>query len=118
VGRQLSLRGDLLLALKARCPVCRKGRLFQKSSLAVVPVCDSCGTALSDCDVGDGASVFLIFFLGFLLVPLAWGAELMFAPPLWVHIAVCGAIGLGITLIGLPAIKAYIVLLEFRHRRA
>ncbi|HCZ17141.1 MAG TPA: hypothetical protein DHV85_21760 [Candidatus Accumulibacter sp.] len=113
----MSLASDLLFALKPRCPVCRQGRLFREKSLAVVEACESCGAALGDCDVGDGASVFLIFILGFLLVPLAWGVEAAFAPPLWVHALVWGALGLAITMVALPAVKAYIVLLEFRHRR-
>lgn len=67
--------------------------------------------------MGDGAAVFLIFLLGFTLVPAAWLLELALAPPLWAHVLVWGAAGLGLIALVLPATKAYIILLEYRHRR-
>jgi len=65
--------------------------------------------------VGDGAAVFLIFILGFSLVPMAWAFELLFAPPLWLHGILWTAAGLGMIALLLPASKAYIILLEWRH---
>lgn len=68
-------------------------------------------------DVGDGAAVFLIFILGFTIIPLAWLFETAFAPPLWAHVAVWGGVALGLISVLMPATKAYIILLEHRHRK-
>lgn len=84
--------------------------------MALVEKCAHCGKPLAKNDVGDGASVFLIFLLGFLLVPLAWGFEKTFSPPLWVHGVVFGLVALVLIAVILPATKAYIILLESRHR--
>lgn len=112
----MPLAQDVLFSLKPRCPQCRRGRLFKPWSLSVVDACSECGAPLGQNDVGDGASVFLIFLLGFTLVPLAWAFEKAFAPPLWVHAVLWGAVALGLIAVILPAVKAYIILLEDRHR--
>lgn len=78
--------------------------------------CASCGMPLSRHDIGDGAAVFLIFILGFTIIPLAWVMELAVAPPLWLHAVVWTLAGLGMIALLLPALKAYIILLEYRHR--
>lgn len=98
--------------------MCRKGRLFEPLSVKVVGVCGTCGAKLGQHDVGDGASVFLIFFLGFSIIPLAWVFELWAEPPLWVHAILWGCVAMGMIALLLPAVKAFIILLEYRHRRA
>lgn len=97
--------------------MCQRGRLFKPYSVSVVDVCDACGAKLSLHDVGDGASVFLIFLLGFIIIPVAWVFELMVGPPLWVHAVLWGIVGIGMIALILPAVKAYIILLEYRHRK-
>lgn len=113
----MALFSDIRFCLKPRCPACRKGRLFRPWTVSPVESCDSCGAKLAENDVGDGAAVFLIFILGFLLPPLAWWLDLAIAPPLWVHAVLWGAVGLAMIAVLLPAVKAYIMLLEYRHRK-
>ena len=96
--------------------MCRRGRLFKTYSLNVVDECAECKTKLGRHDIGDGAAVFLIFFLGFTIVPLAWSFEKAFAPPLWVHGVLWGIVSLLLIALILPAAKAFIILLEYRHR--
>lgn len=107
---------DMRFCLKPRCPECRQGRLYRPWSISVVDVCDHCGAQLGLHDIGDGAAVFLTFILSFTLVPMAWILELAIEPPLWAHVIMCGAVGLGMIALLLPALKAYIILLEHRHR--
>ncbi len=116
VGQQLSLFADLAFALKARCPVCREGRLFKPWSVDPVDECSVCHARLGETDVGDGASVFLIFLLGATIVPLALVVDHFFSPPLWVHAVLWGSVMLGLIIVILPAVKSYIILLEYRHR--
>lgn len=117
MGQQLSLFEDLVFCLRPRCPVCRKGKLFKPHSVTVADECAECHEKLGAHDIGDGASVFFIFLLGFTIIPLAWAFERAFAPPLWVHGVLWTAVMFGIMLLLLPAVKCYIILLEWRHRR-
>jgi len=96
--------------------VCRRGRLFKPWSVSVVEECGVCHAQLVQNDIGDGASVFLIFLLGISIVPMAWAFENLFAPPLWVHVVLWGIVSLGVIALILPAVKAFIILLEYRHR--
>lgn len=67
-------------------------------------------------DSGDGPAVFMIFILGFLLVPAALLFDHFLSPPLWVHAVLWMAVALGICLFTLQPIKAYVVALQFKHR--
>jgi uncharacterized protein (DUF983 family) len=106
---------DLKFCIKPRCPVCRQGRLFKPMSVTVVDKCDHCGADLGLHDIGDGAAVFILFILCFSLIPLAWVMELIFAPPLFFHVLFSGVAGLAMIAVMLPATKAYIIMLEWRH---
>lgn len=104
-------------AIKCRCPRCKNGEMFASLwSLSLVDKCPECGMDLAKNDSGDGPAVFLIFILGFLLVPIAWIFELYIAPPLWVHAVLWGAVALALTLGSLKPIKSYVIALQFKHR--
>ncbi len=112
----MNLKEDILFSLKPRCPVCQRGRLFRPYTVSIVERCEACETLLSDHDIGDGAAVFIMFILCFSIIPVAWIVELLFAPALWVHVVLWGMVGLLMIGVMLPATKAYIILLEYRHR--
>ena len=59
--------------------------------LTVRPSCPACGLDLSAQDAGDGPAVFVILFLGLIVVGLAAIVEIKFAPPVWVHLAAVDA---------------------------
>lgn len=104
------------MALRGDCPRCGKGHIFKsKFGLEIVPECTDCHLPLADNDSGDGPAVFLIFILGFSIVPLAVLFDLWFAWPLWVHAIVWSIIGLGMTIGMLRPAKAYILILQYRH---
>jgi len=111
----MSLIDDLVFCLKPRCPLCRKGRLYRPWTVSVVEMCDVCDAPLGQHDIGDGAAVFLLFILGFSIVPLAWVLELAVSPPLWAQAVIWSIVGTAMVAILLPATKAYIVMLEWRH---
>ena len=106
-------------SFKAVCPKCRQGHLFaSRWSLQTVKRCPVCGLDLSKEDSADGPAVFLIFILGFTIVPLAVVLEVFVAPPLWVHAALWGAVLMGLSLGALRPIKAYVLYLQYKHRRS
>ncbi|MCC6598704.1 MAG: DUF983 domain-containing protein [Alphaproteobacteria bacterium] len=100
-----------------KCPKCRVGDLYARGlTLDLRERCDSCGLDISRSDSADGPAVFLIFILGFLLVPLALLVDAVFGWPLWVHAIVWGVCALFLTVGSLRPLKAYIIALQYKHR--
>lgn len=109
----------LKLGWHCKCPKCGEGDLYKPGlTLTLRDRCEVCGLDLSKNDSADGPAVFLIFILGFLLVPLALVLDWTLHPPLWVHAVLWGAIALAITLGALRPLKAYIIALQYKHRRS
>ncbi|MGQ9367314.1 DUF983 domain-containing protein [Azospirillum sp. ST 5-10] len=103
--------------LRCACPRCGKGRLF-KGFLTVAEHCSVCGLDLARHDSGDGPAVFLIFILGFLVVPVALIVSMNVEWPLWLHTVVWSVVILGLALGMLRPAKAYVVALQYKHRRS
>ena len=101
-------------ALACRCPRCGRGRLFT-GLLNVRQVCEVCGLDLSAQDAGDGPAVFVIFFLGLIIVGLAAVVEIRFSPPLWVHLALWTPLILIGAIAMLRPLKAGLIALQYRH---
>ncbi|HYG85518.1 MAG TPA: DUF983 domain-containing protein [Azospirillum sp.] len=102
--------------MRCVCPRCGKGRLF-KGFLTVTDRCEICGLDLAKQDTGDGPAVFLIFILGFLVVPVALIVSLNVDWPLWLHALIWSVVILGLALGMLRPAKAYVIALQYRHRR-
>ena len=104
-------------ALKCRCPACRQGQIYDHGlSMSTRANCSVCGHDFANSDTADGPAVFLIFVLGFLLVPLAIWLEVTVGPPLWVHGVLWTAVVLVLTLGMLRPVKAYVLGLQYLYR--
>jgi len=105
-------------SISCTCPKCGDYPLFNKGffNLSVKGTCGVCGLDLSKSDSADGPAVFLIFILGFLLVPLALMFDAWVSPPLWVHAVLWGALAIAITVGSLKPIKSCVLALQYRHR--
>lgn len=105
-------------SLSCTCPKCGDSSLFNKGlfDLSLAGVCPVCGLNLAKNDSADGPAVFLIFILGFLLVPLALWVDAVWEPPLWVHAVVWGSLAILITVGTLKPIKSMVIALQYRHR--
>ena len=112
--RPLAPISTLRAALLCRCPRCGKGRLFT-GLLTVCPSCPVCGLDFSAQDSGDGPAVFVIFFLGMIVVGLAAWVELRFAPPLWLHALLWAPLILIGAIAMLRPLKAGLIALQYRH---
>jgi uncharacterized protein (DUF983 family) len=99
----------------ARCPRCGEGKLF-KNVLETRPACEGCGLDYRFIDTGDGPAVFAIFILGFLFLGGALYVEFTFEPPVWVHIALWGALTPLVALILLRVLKAMLIALQYRNK--
>ena len=100
--------------VSCRCPRCGKGRLFT-GFLSVVERCAACGLDLEKADSGDGPAVFIIFILGFLVVPLALLLESHFAPPMWLHLTIWPPVIVGGALGLLRPMKGVMIALQFHN---
>jgi uncharacterized protein (DUF983 family) len=100
--------------LACRCPRCGRGRLFG-GLLNVRPACEVCGFDLSAQDAGDGPAVFVILFLGLIVVALAAIVEIEFSPPIWVHLVLWTPLILGGSIAMLRPFKAGLIALQYRH---
>ena len=101
--------------LACRCPRCGKGPLYD-GFLTVAERCSACGLDLRKADSGDGPAVFLIFILGFIVVPLALLVESWFEPPYWVHLVLWPPVILAGTVGLLRSMKGVLIALQYHHR--
>lgn len=104
----------LATALKCRCPRCGEGKLFD-GLLSVTPRCARCGLDLKAQDAGDGPAVFVILILGALVVGLAILVEVLFAPPMWVHLVLWTPTIFGGAILMLRPLKAWLIAMQYRH---
>ena len=101
-------------AFACRCPRCGEGRLFT-GLLNVRLSCPACGLDLSAQDAGDGPAVFVILFLGLIVVGLAAIVEIKFAPPIWVHLVLWTPLIVGGAILMLRPLKAGLIALQHKH---
>jgi uncharacterized protein (DUF983 family) len=105
--------------MACKCPACNEGNLYPSLfNLELNDICSECGFDLSKNDSADGPAVFLIFILGFSLVPLALIFDHIFEPPLWVHAFLWGIIAIVMTVGALKPLKSYIIYLQYKHRKS
>jgi uncharacterized protein (DUF983 family) len=105
----------LAAALHCRCPRCGRGKLYD-GLLSVAPRCAQCDLDLSAQDAGDGPAVFVVLLLGALVVGLAIVVEIVFAPPLWVHVVLWTPVIFGGAIFLLRLLKAGLIAAQYRTR--
>jgi uncharacterized protein (DUF983 family) len=101
--------------LRGRCPECGEGDLFA-GFLKVAKRCGSCGADLSKADSGDGPAVFVMFVVGFIVVPLALVFEVALRPPIWLHMVVWLPLAAALTLLLLRPFKGVLIALQFHNK--
>jgi uncharacterized protein (DUF983 family) len=104
-----------IASLFGRCPRCGEGSLFA-GYLRIAPRCANCGLDYALFDVGDGASVFVILIVGFVVVGAALIVEIAWAPPYWVHAVLWLPAVAILTLGGLRLVKSTLMVLQYRHQ--
>lgn len=108
-------RSAIAAAVLARCPRCGESPLFA-GYLRIAPGCPHCHLDYSAFDVGDGASVFVILIVGFLVAGGALIVEVAFSPSYWVHAALWLPTIAVLTFGGLRLVKSALMVLQFRHQ--
>jgi uncharacterized protein (DUF983 family) len=98
-----------------RCPGCGEGDLFA-GYLKAARVCGSCGADFSRADSGDGPAVFVMFVVGFIVVPLALVLEVAARPPVWLHLLLWIPLAIVLTLALLRPFKGVLIALQLHHK--
>ena len=84
--------------------------------LKIAPRCDACGASFEAADVGDGASVFALFIVGFLAMVLFLLVSVGFNnPPWWVHAIIQVPAVSILTIATLRPLKGLLFALQYRH---
>ena len=112
-----SLGTPITRGLRARCPHCGEGRLFQ-GFLTLRPTCERCGLDYSFADAADGPAVFVILISGFIVVFAALAVEVLYQPPFWLHAVLWLPLILITTLLPLRPAKGLMIALQYHHKAA
>lgn len=104
----------LLSGIRGRCPRCGEGRLFS-GFLDLGMACDRCGLDYGFADAGDGPAVFVMLFVGFLVVGGALAVEMLYRPPLWLHAVLWLPLATGLAIGVLRPLKGVMVSLQYTH---
>jgi len=110
-----TLASTVAAGLGARCPACHRGKLYS-GFLALAPNCEHCGLDYAFADSGDGPAVFVILVAGFVVTGLALLAEILYAPPYWLHAVLWGSLAIILPLALLRSFKGVLIALQFRHK--
>ncbi|MEQ8504679.1 MAG: DUF983 domain-containing protein [Rhodospirillales bacterium] len=105
----------IMNGMRGRCPRCGAGRLF-KGYLKIADTCDSCGMSFRGHDTGDGPVVPVLLIIGGIVVGLALGLEIIYEPPVWVHLLLWVPLGTVLTLGIMVPLKGMAVGLQFKYR--
>ncbi len=107
----------LRIGLTGVCPSCGEGKLFSRF-LTIAKACRHCDQSFEFADSGDGPAVFIIMFVGFIVVAGILTMEVLYQPPYWVHGAVWLPVTAALCLLLLRPFKAVLVALQYRNRAA
>jgi uncharacterized protein (DUF983 family) len=105
----------ILAGLACHCPNCGEGPLFE-GFLTVSPRCEACGFDLRAADSGDGPAVFIILIVGMVVCFGALVTEVVYHPPIWVHLVVWLPLAAILVLALLRPAKGVMLALQFHHK--
>jgi uncharacterized protein (DUF983 family) len=107
----------IMAGLRGLCPRCGRGRLFA-GFLKVAPSCEVCGLDYDFADPADGPAIFVMLFIGFVVVGLALWTEVSYSPPLWLHFLIWIPLALLLCLPPLRLIKGVLITLQYANKAA
>ncbi len=105
----------LSTGLAGRCPRCGEGRLFD-GFLKLRPACTACGLDFDFADSGDGPAVLIMFLAGFLLIGAVLTTELVYEPPIWVHLVLWIPATIILCLALLRPLKGLTIAIQFANK--
>lgn len=104
-----------LCGLAGTCPRCGQGKLFA-GFLTLAPRCAVCGLDFGFADSGDGPAVFVSLLGGFLVLGAALWTELVYEPPIWIHLVLFLPLTLVVCLGLLRPLKGTLIALQYHNK--
>ena len=105
------------VAFKSKCPCCGEGDLYKsKQSLTLRDQCSACGLDFTRNDSADGPAVFLIFLLGFFIVPVAVWIDFQYHWPMWLHLFIWPLLMAMLAALLLRPLKSLVIGIQYHHR--
>ncbi|MTI18651.1 DUF983 domain-containing protein [Rhodobacteraceae bacterium RKSG542] len=114
-NNEMSLARIVGIGLRGKCPFCGQSSIF-KGYLTLRSHCPSCGSSLESADPGDGPAVFIIMFLGFVIVGGVLLVEMAYQPPMWLHLVIWLPLTIILSLVVLRPLKGLIIALQFFNK--
>ena len=103
---------SMLRGFAFRCPKCGKGQLFN-GYLSTAERCGSCNLQLSHHRADDAPPYFTMVIVGHVIVGLVLYAEMVYSPPVWLHMALWLPLTLIMSLALMRPIKGAIIGLQW-----
>lgn len=98
--------------LRARCPACARGRLYDRY-LKTTKICSNCGEELFHHRADDAPPYFTMLIVGHVVVALVLATEIALSPPAWVHMLVWLPLTVILSALLLPSIKGAVLALQW-----
>ena len=102
----------LSTGLAGRCPRCGNGKLFA-GFIAVAPRCTNCDLDYRFADSGDGPAVFVTLLAGFIILGAALWTDVVYEPPIWVHLVIFLPLAIVVCLGMLRPLKGVLIALQY-----
>ncbi len=106
---------SLIKGLACRCPDCGRGSLFA-GYLRVADTCSRCGAELHHHRADDAPPYFTMMIVGHVVIGLVLFAEIVYSPPVWLHLVIWLPLTLVLSLVLMRPIKGIIVALQWALR--
>jgi uncharacterized protein (DUF983 family) len=103
--------------LAGRCPRCGDGKLFS-GFLDLAPRCEVCGLDYGFADSGDGPAVLVTLFAGFIVLGAALATQIVYEPPIWIHLAIFLPLTLVVCLGMLRPLKGFLIASQYVNKAA
>jgi len=101
--------------LSGRCPRCGDGKMFS-GFISLAPRCEICGLDFGFADAGDGPAVFVALLGGFIVLGAALWVEIVYEPPIWVHMVIFLPLTLLVCLGLLRPLKGLLIASQYRNK--
>jgi uncharacterized protein (DUF983 family) len=106
-----------LAGLRCLCPACGRAPLFV-GLIKIPDQCANCGADFRSADTGDGPAVFVMLIVGFIIVPLTLITQIVFHPPMWVHMLIWLPVTAALCVGVMRPFKAILFALQWKHKAA
>jgi uncharacterized protein (DUF983 family) len=97
------------------CPRCGRGHMF-KSWLKISDQCEACGLSYRFAAADDGPAFFSLCIIAFPLIFFVVWLQVVYAPPLWVHVFTSVPLMVVGCLLPLRPIKGWLVASQYVNR--